>query len=90
MDFCATVLADFLRILYKHTDKILYLARHYSPFQPHTPNPPSTRAVEDQRGIYVRGVKIGGDVMIWGLWDRQTDAIINVKLGDADADTYRF
>ena len=28
-----------------------------------------------------------GDVMIRGLWYRQVDAIIDVKLGDADADT---
>ena len=31
-----------------------------------------------------------GDVPIRGLWDRQTYAIIDVKLGDADTDTYRF
>ena len=28
------------------------------------------------------------DVMIRGLWDRQIDAIIDIKIGDADADTY--
>ena len=27
-------------------------------------------------------------VMIQGLWDRQVEAIIYVKLGDADADLY--
>ena len=31
-----------------------------------------------------------GNVIIQGLWDRKTDTIIYVKLGDADADTYRF
>ena len=31
-----------------------------------------------------------GDVMIRGLWGQQTDAIIDVTLGDADADSYRF
>ena len=31
-----------------------------------------------------------GDVMIWGLWDQQTDAFINVRLGNADAYYYRF
>ena len=31
-----------------------------------------------------------GGVMIWGLWDRQVDAIIDVNLGDADADTYKY
>ena len=28
--------------------------------------------------------------MIQGLWDSQVDAIIDVKLGDADADTYKY
>ena len=31
-----------------------------------------------------------GDVMIRVLWYRQVDAIIDVKLGDADADTYKY
>ena len=31
-----------------------------------------------------------GDVMIRGLWDRQFNAIIDVKLVDADADTYKY
>ena len=31
-----------------------------------------------------------GDVMILGLWDLQVDATIDVKLGDADADTYKY
>ena len=31
-----------------------------------------------------------GDVLIQGLWYRHTDAVINIKIGDADADTYRF
>ena len=28
--------------------------------------------------------------MIRGLWNRRVDAIIDVKLGDADADTYKY
>ena len=28
--------------------------------------------------------------MIRGLWDRQVNAIIDVRLGDADADTYKY
>ena len=28
--------------------------------------------------------------MIQGLWDCQFDATIDVKLGDADADTYKY
>ena len=31
-----------------------------------------------------------GDVMIQGLWYRQADAIIDVKLGDADAVLYKY
>ena len=31
-----------------------------------------------------------GDVMARGLWDCQVDVIIDVKLGDADADTYKY
>ena len=28
--------------------------------------------------------------MTRGLWDRQVDTIIDVKLGDADADSYKY
>ena len=28
--------------------------------------------------------------MIQGLWDRQTDAIIDVKIGDADMNSYKY
>ena len=31
-----------------------------------------------------------GDVMVQGLWGRQVDAIIGVKLGDSDADSYKY
>ena len=31
-----------------------------------------------------------GDMMIQGLWDRKFDAIIDVKLGDADVDSYKY
>ena len=31
-----------------------------------------------------------GGMMIRGLWDCQVDAIIDVKLGDAEADTYKY
>ena len=31
-----------------------------------------------------------GDVLIRGLQDRQTDSIIDVIIGNNDADTYRF
>ena len=28
--------------------------------------------------------------MVQGLWDRQVNATIDVKLGDADVDTYKY
>ena len=28
--------------------------------------------------------------MVRGLWDRQVDAIIDVKIGDADSDMYKY
>ena len=28
--------------------------------------------------------------MIWGLWDQQLEATIDVKLSDADADSYKY
>ena len=31
-----------------------------------------------------------GGLIIWDLWDRHNYSIIDVKLGDADAYTYRF
>ena len=31
-----------------------------------------------------------GGVMIRGLWDFKVNAIIEVKLGDSDADTYKY
>ena len=34
-------------------------------------------------------MKTRGDVLIRGLWESQADAIIDVRFGDSDADTYR-
>ena len=34
--------------------------------------------------------KTRGDMMVQCLWDRQVGAIIYIKLGDADADTYKY
>ena len=31
-----------------------------------------------------------GGVLVRGLWERQTGTIIDVKIGDAGANTYRF
>ena len=34
--------------------------------------------------------EILGDVMIQGLWYQQVEAIIGVKIGDADTDSYKY
>ena len=34
--------------------------------------------------------KRGVCVVVWGLWDRQVDAIIEVKRGDTDTDSYKY
>ena len=31
-----------------------------------------------------------GDVLIWGLWESQTDSNINIRLGDDDTDSYTY
>ena len=31
-----------------------------------------------------------GGVVVWGLWYRQADAIIDVKLDNSDADSYKY
>ena len=30
-----------------------------------------------------------GDALIWGLWEINTDAIINIRFGDLESDTYK-
>ena len=29
-------------------------------------------------------------MITWGLWDRQVDAIINIKISDSDVDTHKY
>ena len=71
-------------------DKPLYLSQHAFTSE-------SVRAktlIHQGRTISEQDIRQGsekeketrGDVMIQGLWDIQVDAIIEVKLGDADAD----
>ena len=45
-----------------------------------------------EREILQGGEKLEkrGDVMIRALWDQQTDAIIDIKVGDVEGDSYRF
>ena len=54
-------------------------------------NPSSTRAAEDQKGEVRHGRIIPetwGDVLIKGLWEIHTDAIIDIRFGDADGEIY--
>ena len=56
-------------------------------------NPSYIRYDSGQMGGVRQGSDIldsRGDVLIQGLWELQTDAIINIKLGDAYVDTYRY
>ena len=36
------------------------------------------------------GLETRGEVFIRGLWESQTDSIIDVRFGDADADPYKY
>ena len=36
------------------------------------------------------GLDTRGDVLIRGLWEIQTDSIINVIFGDSGVDTYKY
>ena len=49
-----------------------------------------TRSKQEIRQGSDKDKKTWGDVMIQVLWDRQFDAIIDVKVGDDDADTYKY
>ena len=49
-----------------------------------------TRSEQEIRQVSDKHKDTSGDVMIRGLWYIQVDAIIDVKLEDADADRYRY
>ena len=53
-------------------------------------NPSFTRTSEYHMGIYIKGVTFRRQEVIRVLLYRQTNAIIDVKLGNSNADTYRF
>ena len=52
---------------------------------PHILGTQHIREIEIRQGSY--RLKTRGDVLIRGLWDKHTEAIINVKLGDTDIPT---
>ena len=49
-----------------------------------------TRSEKDTRQGSGKEKETREDVMIRGLWDRQTEAIIDVKIGDTDLDSYKY
>ena len=75
------------------SDEILYLARRvfssncirveYFIFQ-------GCRRSEEEARQGRGGLETRGDVLIRVLWKIQTGAIIGVRFGDADADTYKY
>ena len=77
----------------KVRDKLLYLAWRALPSSYVSGKP----LIHQGRRISEREIRQGsdiletrGDVLISGLWYRQTGAIINFKLSNDDTDTYRF
>ena len=49
-----------------------------------------TRSEQEIRQGSCKDKETWGDVLVRGLWDRQFDAIIGVKIGDTDADSYKY
>ena len=77
----------------KICDEILYLSRRaftsaYVRAEPLIHQSRTRSELEIRQGSD-KQKETRGDVMIQGLWDFQVDAIIDVKLGVSDADTYK-
>ena len=75
-------------------DKLFYLSRHvftsaYIHAEPLI-HQGRTRSEQEMCHGSDKDKEIQGDVMIQGLWNRQVNAIIDVNLGDTDADTYKY
>ena len=74
-------------------DKILYLSQHAFTSASVCAKPlihqGCTRSEQEIRQGSDKDKEMRGDVMIRGLLDRHVEAIIDVKLGDADADSYK-
>ena len=45
---------------------------------------------EDESSQGRGGVYTGGDVLTWGLWEIHNNPIIDIRLEDADEDTYKY
>ena len=78
----------------KIRDKFLYLSwRAFTSASVHVEhriNQVRTRSKQEIRQGSDKGKETRGGVMVWGLWDRQVNAIIDVNLGYAGADTYKY
>ena len=78
----------------KICDELLYLSqRAFTSASVHAEpliHQGGTRSEQEIRQDSDKHKDMRGDVMIRGLWDRQFDAIIDVKLVDADANTYKY
>ena len=75
-------------------DKILYLSRRafiseYVRAKPLIHQGRTRSELEIRQGSDKHKDTRGG-AMIQGLWDRQVNAIIDVKLGETDTDTYKY
>ena len=47
-------------------------------------------SISEEEVCHVRGsLETWGDVLIQGLWESQTEAIIEVRLGESDCDTHK-
>ena len=78
----------------KIRDEILYLSQHAFTSESVCAEPRihqgCTRSEQEIRQGSDKDKEIRGDAMVQGLWDRQVDAIIYVKIGEADADSYKY
>ena len=75
-------------------DKLLYISQRAFTSAPVRAKPlihqgRKISEIEIRQGSY-KHKDTRGDVMVRGLWDRQVDATIDVKIGDDDADTYKY
>ena len=75
-------------------DELLYLSRRAFTSESLHAKPlihqGCTKSEQDIRQVSNKDEETRGYVMVRGLWDRQVGAIIDVKIGDADVDTYKY
>ena len=94
--WCVTRSAAATEVSSSHVTMIYETISSTSPDKPYPlttykANPSSTRAAAYQRGDirHRRNIpETRGDVLIRRLWEIQTDAIIDIRFGDAGAETY--